>query len=161
MKVTCANIKRDAGRRIHRMVSETIRDGNERGASIFVNKDKLRFSDTVIGNSKGIDLRVKNPIRKVLTGQRVIATIHTHPDVEFDNEISILDMQMLFDNNLSFIIVAFADGGKSMFSVYEKEYKNQTFDDFSGNLSENDKIDLIKQANERLRSCTIELWHLN
>lgn len=160
ISLSCRGVKEHFGYRMQDMITSTMHDGIERGTFITMRGNKVMFGDTQQGHDDGIQLKRDSDLSLALRGEDVVGTFHTHPNVRYDEELSLVDLKMLMDSKIHTAMIGFAENGVGMVSIFEPpDGPNEKME----KIKSLDEIDVktLKELNRRLRVCNIELWQLS
>lgn len=161
MRVDCISFSEKVAPQVHEMVELTEEDGNERGSFMYLDNGKIEVGGIHEGSPTGVSMRPVGSLYRLLTGKRIVGTIHTHPDVVLDTELSVQDMKMLLTEPVDIAVVGFRENGESYMSLFESEGTDNNFERFMHGISGGTGLETIMNGSRKLRTCTVKLWPLN
>lgn len=161
VNIGCDGLYEAFGRDFHSIIMETLGDGRERGSYIKLKDGKIKLGKVQKGKDTSIVLRSASDLVLMLSGEEIIGTFHTHPNIKYDEEMSYTDLKMLMDRDVEFIVIGYAEEGKTMFSVFDKPDNNNSYEEVVHNTPGDGELARLKRINRNLRVCKVELWPLN
>lgn len=143
------------------MLNRSKNDGKERGAYIYEKDNRLFIGRPHKGERYSVQMTAINLIPRLLGDIDIVGSMHTHPDVEYDDILSVTDVEMLLDNKIQIAVICYREGDKGYISIYESD---QAEKDKTGFVEENrggTPIETLNNMNRSLHTCTREIWPLN
>jgi proteasome lid subunit RPN8/RPN11 len=143
------------------MLNQSKKDGRERAAYIYETDEKLFIGRTHRGERYSVQMKAVNLIPRLLGDIDIIGSMHTHPDVVYDNMLSATDIEMLMDDTIQIAVICYREGDKGYISIYQSDPAEG---DKQGFIEENrgeTTMETLNNLNESLHTCTRQIWPLN
>ena len=143
----------------------TQESGREHGFFIYEDRGKIEHTPIQSGSVNNITLRMKSVFGLgILNSGIPIATVHSHPNKEFNYLFSDTDIKTMLSSGLEFAVVVFKSSNGPRCSVYSsskygnfKDLKRHTVDSYFAGIPDVSEIDLVEALNNELKLCEFKV----
>lgn len=151
--------------RILHMTSLSLEDGLERGFLIFEDKEGIKMTGVQKGGKHSIRMKTPSVLGLGLFPRgNVFGSVHVHPNERFDTLLSMMDLDGLFRDRLDFSAAVFDKGVRGN-KIKAKVISPRMFNSFDDVVTLSDKqfgsLDFVKDLNDELLECTVEIGEIN
>lgn len=143
------------------LLKQSRRDQREKAAYIYETKKKLWVGRPHTGEKYGVQMSAINIVPRLLGDIDIVGTMHTHPDVEYDDMLSVKDIEMLLQDKIQIAVLCYREGDKAFISVYESDPAEEDPRKFIEGNRGSTPLETLQNINQELNTCRREIWPLN
>lgn len=140
------------------MMNLSLSDRKERGIVVYENNNGIFMTEIQKGDTHSIKLEYPEN-QDVFSNTEILGLIHTHPNEAYDSLFSLTDIKTLIESDFHFSASIFDEDkqGDILVDIFTDRGLGSIRELNTSISNTNNELDYIKQANDFLLECTLNM----